>query len=79
MARCAGSGEYGGSFAFQGDYIYIYPEQWGPMEPEYCKFMLLTPEEYQEVIASLLQSNSIMFPIALVVVFVLGWIAGAQR
>jgi hypothetical protein len=49
------------------------------MNPADCKYKLLTPQEFEEISAPSSEMNALILPLALVVIFVLGWIAGAQR
>ena len=78
MAVCAGSAAFPGGLTLEGEYTYIYPPEWGPMPEEQCQYMLMNPQEYAQMSVAN-ESSGVILPLALVVIFVLGWIAGAQR
>lgn len=48
-------------------------------DPEVCTWVMQTGREYAEAQAAQKELDAMFLPVTLVVIFVLGWIAGAQR
>ena len=57
----------------------VYVRQDGPRSLENCEYVLQNGPEYVDMVAAQTAMNGMFLPLALVVIFVLGWIAGAQR
>lgn len=57
----------------------VYIRQDEPPSLENCEYVLQNGPEYVDMAAAQTALNGMVLPLALVVIFVLGWIAGAQR
>lgn len=57
----------------------VYIRQDEPRSLENCEYVLQNGPEYVDMVAAQTALNGMVLPLSLVVIFVLGWIAGAQR
>lgn len=57
----------------------VYIRQDAPRSLDNCEYVLQNGPEYVDMVAAQTALNGMVLPLSLVVIFVLGWVAGAQR
>ena len=75
MAACAAAENASNGLA--GPSVYVRQDE--PSSLENCEYVLQNGPEYVDMVAAQSALNGMFLPLVLVVIFVLGWIAGAQR
>ncbi len=76
MPVCAGQLPYLDGIEF----VWVTPVNYDtPMPPADCVYKFFTAQEVDQMVEESAEMNALILPLALVVIFVLGWIAGAQR
>lgn len=75
MPVCAAAENVNNGLA--GPSVYIRQDE--PRSLDNCEYVLQNGPEYVDMVAAQNHLNHMIFPLALVLIFVLGWIAGAQR